>query len=377
MIMRIELPFQVKSPILACGADMKGAFALAKGREAFLVDGFGDLGDPDNLAKYEKAIKAAIKKLKIIPNIVACDLHPSYFSSQFARNYTLYAKRYTLCKIQHHEAHIASAIVDNSIKGDVIGVAFDGTGFGFDENIWGGEFFLGNLKGFIRIAHFEYMPMPGIEMVIKEPWRMAASYLYSAFGNNINGLKIDFAKYMERDRWQILRKMIDKGVNSPLTSSVGRLFDAVASMVLLKKKAKFEAELPMKLEKLAIASCRDSYDFEVKHEEDGLVINVRKVIKGIVKDISADIEKSVISAKFHNTLADIISKVSAMFRKKCCVNKVVLSGGVFQNRYLTKETIRVLTMEGFLVYINAKISTNDSGIPIGQIAIANARSSCA
>jgi len=173
----IDLPFEVKEPILACGADGKGAFALAAGRTAYLENGFGDLSDLDNFSVYEKTIKRLERKLGIRPKIIACDLHQGYFSTHFAENYTRYAVRRTRYAVQHHEAHIAAAIVDNSVTGDVIGIAFDGTGYGPDGNIWGGEFFVGNARRFKRAGCLEYVPMPGGDMAVKEPWRMAASCL--------------------------------------------------------------------------------------------------------------------------------------------------------------------------------------------------------
>lgn len=358
----IDLPFSVKRPILACGADLKGAFALAKGRSAFLVDGFGDLGDPDNLDAYERAVRRYERELGIKPAIVACDLHPDYFTSRFAANLQLTTYNLKLFKIQHHEAHIASAIIDNSIKGDVIGVAFDGTGFGSDGNIWGGEFFIGGLKDFRRAGHLAYIPMPGSDACVKEPWRMAASYLYRIFGKN-------FGRADKRRR--ILKMMIDKKINSPLTSSMGRLFDAVGSIILSKDAARYEAELPIDLEKMAIESVDGSYDFSIRSERGDLVVNVDDVIKGVLNDLSKKVEKMIISTKFHNTIADIILKVAIRLRKKFSINNVVLSGGVFQNEFLRRRALTMLQKRGFKVCAHSRIPVNDSGIPIGQIAIAN------
>ena len=357
----IKLLFGVKRSILACGADVKGAFALAKGRDVYLFDGFGDLSDLDNFTRYEKAVGAAERKLNIKPQIIACDLHPDYFSTQFAKDYTQYAVRCTLYEVQHHEAHIASAIIDNDIKGNVLGVAFDGTGYGLDGNIWGGEFFTGNAKKFKRAAHLEYLPMPGGEMCIKEPWRMAASYLYSIFGQNFLKLKIDFVKSIDKKSWAILKEMIDKKVNSPLTSSMGRLFDAAGSMILNKRKAKFEAELPMELEDIAVKNIDDSYG----------PLESAKIIKGIVRDIEKKAAASIISAKFHNSIAETILAAAKISKMK----RVILSGGVFQNRYLKDRVVKLLSKNDFEVYEHSNVETNDSGIPLGQIAIANARMS--
>ena len=343
--------------MLACGADMKGAFALARGDTAYLFDGFGDLSELDNFTRYEKAVKTAETILKIKPKIIVCDIHPGYFSARFAENLQLKTYGLQLYKVQHHEAHIAGAIADNRIKGDVLGVAFDGTGYGSDGNIWGGEFFKGGIKNFKRVAHLDYIPMPGAEACIKEPWRMAASYLYSAFGGGFLRLNIDLVRGIDKKKWAVLKTMIDKKVNSPLTSGMGRFFDAAGSLILNKKFAEFEAQLPVELEKIAADDIDDGYGAD----------NSAGIIKGMVKDIEKKAPASIISAKFHNSIAEMILAAAKKIRMK----KVVLSGGVFRNKYLIKRTAGVLANNGFMVYTNLKVETNDSGIPIGQIAITN------
>ena len=369
----VKLPFSVKRPILACGADMKGAFAVARGDEAFMADGFGDLSDLDNFTKYEKSIRKNLKGLGIKPAIIACDLHPNYFSTRFAENLQLKTCGLRLSRIQHHEAHIASAIVDSNIKGDVIGVAFDGTGYGSDGDIWGGEFFIGGLKSFKRVAHLEYIAMPGGEVAIKEPWRMAVSCLYHTFGNRLPSL----VKRWGKKETAILKTMINKNINSPLTSSVGRLFDAAGSLIVVKDFVSREAELPIELERLAIELCSDKYGFDIETEGDKFSVSCKKIIKGIVKDLAERVDTHTVSSKFHNTVAEIILKVSLKLQNKFKIDKVVLSGGVFQNKYLTARTVEILTANGLEVHKHSGISTNDSGIPIGQIAIANARVICA
>jgi hydrogenase maturation protein HypF len=356
---KISLPFKVKRAMLACGADLKGAFAFARGSAAYMFDGFGDLADLDNYAKYEEAIKGASKKLSIKPDVVVCDLHPGYFSTQFAKNYTQYAVRRTLYEIQHHEAHIASVITDNAVTGDVLGVAFDGTGYGYDRNIWGGEFLLGGAKHFKRARHLDYIPMPGLEMAVKEPWRMAASCLYAVFGAPFLKLKIDFTRNIDKKKWGILKEMVDKRINSPMTSSMGRLFDAVGSMVLGRMTADFEAEVPIMLEETADAGNNNSYNFN----------NVGAIIKGVVNDLEKKVAPSAISAKFHNTIALMVLASAERYKAR----KVVLSGGVFQNKLLLDKSVELLKNAGFNVYAPSNISANDSGIPLGQIAIVNAR----
>jgi len=361
---KIKLPFRVKRPMLACGADMKGAFVLAKGSSAYLFDGFGDLSELDNFTRYEKAVKGAVKRLKIRPAVVACDLHPGYFSTRFAEDFlrvTNDERRMTksviLRRAQHHGAHVASAIVDNKITGEVFAAAFDGTGYGPDGNIWGGEFFKGNIRNLRRAAHLDYIPMPGGEACIREPWRMAASYLYAACGRDFLRLKIGIVKGINRRRWAVLKEMIDKRVNSPLTSSAGRLFDAVGSIVLNRKEAKFEAELPIELERIAAKGVDASYS------PGGSL----KIVKQIVRDVEKKVDASIISAKFHNSIARMILDAARISKLK----RVVLSGGVFQNRYLKDRTVKLLSANGFKVYTHSSVETNDSGIPIGQIAIAN------
>jgi len=363
----MKLPFKVKKSILACGADLKGAFALAKGNDIFLYEGFGDLGDLDNFERYEKAVKKAIKTTGIKPAVVTHDMHPGYFSTRFAESYNLSTHRYPLCAVQHHEAHVASCIIDNSIKGDVIGVAFDGTGYGTDGNIWGGEFFIGGLKGFKRVAHLEYVAMPGADACVREPWRMAASYIYASVGKCED---------------PVIKKMIDRKINSPLTSSAGRLFDAAASLVLGRKKSDFEAELPIALEKIAAKDYEEAYRYTIKispssFQGSPISIGTAIIIKSVMDDIQKGVDTAVISARFHNTIARIIAATADFLGKKNGVKKVVLSGGVFQNKYLADKAIKYIEKFGLKVYKHERFSATDSGIPLGQIAITQMRYLCA
>lgn len=360
----IELHVRMKKPVLACGADVKGAFAVASGSHARFYEGFGDLGDADNLARYEKAVRRAARTSGAAPKVIACDLHPGYFSSRFAETYAIRYSLSAIRKVQHHEAHVASAIVDHAIKGSVIGVAFDGTGYGTDDNIWGGEFFVGNLMAFKRVAHFDYIEMPGGEAAIRQPWRMAASFLYHAFGR------------IGKREWKALEPVIRKRINAPLTSSVGRIFDAVGSIVLGKDSIETEAELPVELERIADRSCREAYSYDIKDEKDLFIIDIRRMIKGMVKDVSANKKAPYVSAKFHNMMAAIIEEVSALLRKRTLINKIVLTGGVFQNRFLGSRAVEALRRKGFEVYTHLNIPTGDGGIAIGQAAIANARPRC-
>lgn len=367
----IQLPFRLKRPVLACGADTKGAFALARGDKAYLEDGFGDLADPGNLERYEKAVRALIRKLGVRPAVVIRDLHPGYFSAAFAGTISPRGARHTLYGVQHHEAHIAGVVAENAVKRDVVGVALDGAGFGTDGCIWGGEFFVGNPERFKRAAHLEYVPMPGGDAAVREPWRMAVSFLYSTFGAGFP------KKFSDRNKALFIKTMIDKGINSPRTSSAGRLFDAVASIVLRKETAGFEAELPMALEKMAPAGYEERYPFDILKRSGCLVISAKKVFRALVRDIAYNIDRSLIAGRFHNTIVEIITRTASHLAAKSGLRGVVLSGGVFRNDYVRKRATAMLEKDGFAVYRNRATDSGDSGIPIGQIAVAAARGICA
>lgn len=357
----IDLPVTVKKSILACGADLKGAFAIARGKTAFLYEGFGDLGDLGNFERYEKAVAGAVRATGIKPRLIAHDMHPGYFSTRFALSCASSRKICAPYAVWHHQAHIASSLAENRIKGGVIGVAFDGTGYGPDGNIWGGEFFAGDPGGFKRMAHLEYMAMPGADAAIRQPWRMAASYIYRASG---------------RCKDLLIKKMIDRSINSPLTSSAGRLFDACASIILKKKAARFEAELPIELEKIAAKGTDDRYKYDII-PGSCVTLSCDPMVRGIISDMDRGLNKAAVSAKFHNTVAHMTAKTAAIISGKSRLKKVILSGGVFQNRYLTAKTVQYMNKAGLSVYLHDNISTNDSGIPIGQILIAARRNICA
>ncbi len=336
----------MKTRILALGAQSKGSFCLIKNGKLHVSNSFGDLSEAENFHRFEKEVK------KIKPEIIACDLHPEYASTKLADNLSKNIK-----KIQHHEAHVASCIADNNIKGKVIGIAFDGTGFGRDGNIWGGEFFTGTIKGFKRAAHLRYVPMPGGEAAVREPHRMAFSYLNQS----------DRVGRPTRSDWGMLKQMIDKGINSPLTSSMGRLFDAVASLAGICDKAEYEGQAAIELEKALIPGSK-KYNFRYKDS----IIDWVPVIKGIVKDLKVKKSRGEISLKFHNAVCYMIKDVCVILRKKYKINKVCMSGGVFQNRYLSKNTPPLLEKEGFKVYLHKNLPSHDGNIALGQAVLAGA-----
>ncbi|MBU1061517.1 MAG: hypothetical protein KJ952_02200 [Candidatus Omnitrophica bacterium] len=374
---KIDLPFPLKSKIIALGPQSKSSFCIVDKDVAYLSEANGDLNDLENFKLFERRLRRLKKKLRIKPELIACDLHPEYISTKFANDLVKLDKGLRVKKVQHHEAHVASCIVDNNIKGDVIGVAFDGTGFGLDENIWGGEFFIGAVKrGFERVAHLQYIPMPGGDAAVREPWRMGLSYLYSVYDAGFRDLKIDFLTGLDKKVAEILIQVINKKINSPLTSSIGRLFDAVSSILGICEEAQYEGQAAVELEKAirVVHSSRftvDSYKFGIDIKRTPFVIVPDKVVKGIVEDLKNRVPKGVISLKFHNAVCRMIKDVCVLLKERYKISRVCLSGGVFQNRYLTNHTKPLLEKEGFGVYFHKNFPTHDGSIALGQAVIAD------
>lgn len=362
----IDFPRRKNTKVLALGAHSKGSVCFIRKDVAYLSRPLGDLSDLKTFRLFENEVRNLKKKLKILPEIIACDLHPEYISTKYA-NDLVKNTRLKLKPVQHHEAHVASCIADRKITGNVIGVAFDGTGFGLDGNIWGGEFFVGSIKGFKRVAHLQYIPMPGGEVAVREPYRMAVSYLYNAYGSNLPNLT-----RLDREKSKFLIQIIKKGINSPLTSSMGRFFDAVSSIIGICNVIEYDAQAAIELEKAISSSTSNtkSYNFDIMNNEDIFIIMPNKIIKGIVNDLNKKLPVGIISLKFHNTISDMIKNVSILLRKKYKISKVCLSGGVFQNKYLTSHTVPLLEKEGFEVYLHKNVPTDDSNIALGQAVLA-------
>ncbi|MBU1006825.1 MAG: hypothetical protein KKH08_04450 [Candidatus Omnitrophica bacterium] len=367
----VRLRYKAKCVILALGADGKSGFCLVKGRSACVYNFDKSLADINNLKAFEKELKQA---LKAKPGVIACDIHPGYISTALAEEIASKHK-IDIKHIQHHEAHIASCIAENDIKGDVIGVAFDGTGLGHDGNIWGGEFFMGSIRGFKRAAHLKYAVMPGGESSIREPWRMAFSFIYDIYGASIKNVNANFLKRHDKAEIILLKQIIDKKLNSPLSSGMGRLFDAVSSLIGIRDVAEYEAQAAIELEKAIEDSVSDpkapgKYAFDYKRDNEVIVIDWAPVIKGIMKDLRAGKSKSVISLKFHSAVCNMIKDVCESLRKKCAINQVCLSGGVFQNKYISANATAILENRGFCVYSHKRIPVHDGNISLGQAVLA-------
>jgi hydrogenase maturation protein HypF len=346
--------------ILATGAELVNCFCLGRGKDAILSQHIGDLKNYETYSFYVETIEHFRKIFRLKPELVAHDMHPDYLSTRYAAGTGL--KRIA---VQHHHAHIASAMAENGIDEKVIGVSFDGTGYGDDGNIWGSEFMICDLSDYTRYMHFEYKKMPGGDAVTSEPWRMAVSYLYSFMGEKFLDLNLPFLRNIKSENLNIILKMLNDNLNAPLTSGAGRLFDSVAALLNICVQSAFHAEAPMRLESVITEGIKDCYLFNNDHD-----IVFKETFRGIIDDILKGIPEGIISAKFHNTIINIVKTTVKKIHEETGLNKVVLSGGTFQNRYLLANLEPALTNSGFKVYAHSRIPSNDGGIALGQLIIA-------
>ncbi|MCA1552937.1 MAG: carbamoyltransferase HypF, partial [Chloroflexi bacterium] len=302
------------------------------------------------------------------PRVVAHDLHPEYVSTQYA--HAVASRQPSIAiGIQHHHAHIASVMGEHGLTEPVIGVAFDGTGYGTDGTIWGGEFLIADYAGFERVAHLDTIPLLGGEQAIHEVWRLAAAWLDKVYGDEFLNLEVDFVRRLDRAKWRVLKQMAAHHINAPQSSAMGRLFDAVAALLGVRDVVNYEAQAAIELEMCADEMCRDAYPFDV---DDG-VLRVDVTLRAMVADLQRDAAASVISAKFHNTIAYAVARVCADLRTKRGFNQVALGGGVFQNALLLTRTLSALDAAQFAVFVPTKLPPNDGGISFGQALVANAQ----
>jgi hydrogenase maturation protein HypF len=357
---KIRLPFKVSRPVLAFGSQAKNTVCFAAKDFAYLSRVHNNLSEARDFSQFKETVKYFLKKN---PKILAVDLHPEYQSSKYALS--LSAKNCRLSTVQHHHAHIASCMAENGLKNQkVIGVAFDGTGLGPGNQIWGAEFLICDYKSFKRAGHLKEIPLIGGERAILEPWRLAALWLEKG--------KIQLAPYIDRKKWGILKNICSKNINSPQASSMGRLFDAAASIILSRRGARFEAELAIELEKIsAKAENRPlPYNFSINKSGREYLIGPENIFRGIIKDLKNKVSKEQIALRFHVTVAEMIKRSCLKLGKDAGIRKVVLSGGVFQNKLLLRLALDLLYKEGFDVFTHQILSPNDSGISLGQAIIA-------
>jgi hydrogenase maturation protein HypF len=346
-------------PLLAVGAHLKNTIALTSEDNIFISQHIGDLETKESLDAFHRVITDFQSLYEVKPAQIVCDLHPDYLSSKFARSTGI-----PYIEVQHHYAHIASCMAENKLEGELLGVSWDGTGYGLDGNIWGGEFLLTTDTSFERIATFRSFRLPGGEKAIKEPRRVALGILYEMFGEDIFHLnELISVKAFTIAELDVLKQMFIKNVNMPVTTSAGRLFDAVASLIGLRQIVHYEGQAAMELEFLIQSvKTEECYLFGIDKASKVIIVDWRSIFEGILTDMKNQISQSIISAKFHNTLVEIIVAVAMKIKQ----NRVVLSGGCFQNKYLTEQTVKRLREEGFRPYWHQRIPPNDGGIALGQ-----------
>ncbi len=377
----------IKIPsVLACGGELKNVFCINKGNLFYLSHHIGDLENESTNKAFIHAVEHFKKLFSIEPDKIAYDLHPGYFSTQFALGQELELKT----GIQHHKAHIAACMADNELSGEVIGVAFDGTGFGEDGMIWGGEFFVGGYFGFERAGRLSYVPMPGGDSAVKQPWRMALGYLYTAglmsrfrVGEDSEGScrnssnpeaekeNAGILKEISRQDIAFIGRMLEKKLNCPETSSMGRFFDAVSALLGIKTDISYEGQAAIELEYYATDSAAKPYKVVLEKDEAGaFVVRTDLVIKELVRDLDSGSSREELASKFHATIAEIILQGCISLRDRTQLNRVVLSGGVFQNLTLLTISCELLEKNGFVVYTHTRVPANDGGIALGQAIIA-------
>jgi len=371
----VTLPCACPRPILAVGGQLKATFALGRDQQAFLSHHLGDLDHYEAYRAFVKDISLFEKLFAIRPLCVVHDLHPDYQTTRYARERSA-AEGSELLSAQHHHAHMASCMAEHGLTEPVIGVTFDGTGYGTDGTIWGGEFLVGDYRKYRRMAHLRPVGMPGGDQAIREPWRMAVAHLRDA-----HSAPAHFQRQIQPQAFALIMKMLDSKFNTPMTTSAGRLFDAVAALAGLRQRVSYEGQAAMELEWLATNVADDAaYSFELEEVAEGepaettLLVDTRPLIREVAKDANDGTSPGNIARRFHTTMVEIIAAACARIRRSTQLNAVVLSGGVFMNALLLRETCRRLRNDGFRVYRHRLVPPNDGGLSLGQLAIAAALS---
>ena len=360
---------------LACGGELKNAFCLAKDRHAFMSHHIGDMENYETLRSFREGVDHFCRLFDVQPELVAYDLHPEYLSTKYARE--LEEAGLPAIGVQHHQAHVASCLADNERPGEerVIGVALDGTGYGTDGAVWGGEFFEGSLDdGFVRRGHLEYVPLPGGSAAIKQPWRMAIAHLITLHGEEETlELPLTTVREAGERNVRLIARLVEHGLNTPPTSSAGRLFDAVAALVGVPgfDRATYEGQAAIELELAARGPTHETYPIHLRPDAGGWILETRDVMAAVVEDRLAGRPAPDVSAAFHRTMAGMVVAVCEAVRESGGASAVALSGGTFQNMLLLDQTIKLLEERDFVVYKHHRVPANDGGIALGQAILAD------
>ncbi|MFE3454722.1 carbamoyltransferase HypF [Nonomuraea sp. NPDC059194] len=362
----LALAWPCPRTVLGCGAELKHTFCLARDGHAFVSHHIGDLENYETLRSFTEGVEHFRRLFDLTPEVVAHDLHPEYLSTKYA----LAQDGVTLVGVQHHHAHLASCLADNGVEGPVIGVAFDGLGYGEDATLWGGEFMVADLSDFRRAGHLATAPMPGGVAAIKEPWRMAAAHLEAAYDGDVPA-DLDVVR-RNAARWEAVVALARSGVSAPLTSSMGRLFDAVAAIVGVRDAITYEGQAAIELEQRSDLEERGAYTCRLVGE-DPFLVPAAELIRAVVEDLRAGTDPALIAARFHNAVARVVADGCARVREVTGLTTVAVSGGVFQNVLLLGRAVDLLEERGFRVLTHHRVPPNDGGISLGQAAVAAAR----
>jgi hydrogenase maturation protein HypF len=360
---------------LACGGELKNTFCLAKDRHVFMSHHIGDMENYETLRSFREGIEHYCRLFDVSPELVAYDLHPEYLSTKYARE--LEEAGLPAIGVQHHRAHIASCLADNERPAEerVIGVALDGTGYGTDGAVWGGEFFEGSLEeGFVRRAHLQYAPLPGGSAAIRQPWRMALAQLITLYGEeDTQQLPLAAVREAGERNVRLIARLMERRLNTPPTSSAGRLFDAVAALVGVPgtKRTTYEGQAAIELELTANGSTNRSYPMRLRPEGGTWIVETREILATVVEDLLSGRPAPDISATFHRTMAQIVATVCDELRAAEGTSAVALSGGTFQNMLLLTQTTDLLEEKQFVVHTHQRVPTNDGGLALGQAILAD------
>jgi hydrogenase maturation protein HypF len=370
----VELPMDAP-PLLAVGGHLKSVFALARGRHAYQSQHLGDLENLTGLEFFEESLEHLMRTFEIEPKTVVHDLHPGYLSTSWAKRWAS-ERGLPLIGVQHHHAHIAGCMAEHALEGPVIGLSLDGTGYGIDGRIWGGEVLLARLESFDRFAHLDYVAMPGGDAAVREPWRMALAHLHTAGLDVASPELLNLLGATEKEA-RLLVRMIERGINAPLTSSLGRLFDAVAAVVLSRRAVDYEAQAAIELEGFAVdeSDGREGYEFALEgnwEQREPLRIKVEPMWTELLRDLRGAVSKARMAARFHAGVANCFVRVADKARATTGISTVALSGGVMHNRRLARLLRAGLEEEGFGVYQQRRVSPGDGGLSYGQAAAAAA-----
>jgi len=369
----VKAPFEMP-PVLAVGPELKNTICLSRGSELFLSHHIGDLKNDATRRSFEHAIEHLAKLLEVAPEVVAHDMHPGYMSTRWAREQS---RELPTVEVQHHHAHMAACMCEHGLNEPVLGVVFDGTGYGIDGNVWGGEWLVGDYGGFERTGHLEYFRLPGGDKAVEEPWRTAVALLVQTHGDleQLQGAGLGVVERRSEQERHVLARMVQTGVSSPLTSSMGRLFDGVSALLGVREHCRYEAQAAIELEQLIEPGTRaEPLTWKLHTEEQPLRVDVRPMVAELAELVLRGGSRAAeLSLRFHCTVVDIVRATCIEIAQRTGLRKVVLSGGVWQNEWLLRGAYETLEQAGFQVHVHRVVPANDGGVALGQAAVAGWR----